>query len=237
MKVNRFEAAGFKCIEVAPENSTGRELPLVVVLHGRGDRGDSFIDVPALINPTDYRFVFPTAGLPLPGAYFEWFRFDSLNIGPKATLARVGVTKLLDELRGRFNTTAGRTALAGFSQGGMMTLDVGLRYPQKLAGLVALSSFLVADAPFSWANPGDAQAYYGRDPKLKSVLATAAAQKVPVFIGHGIYDPVVPVLAGRATRDLLQGAGLPVEYYEFQGGHEFSRDELAKVKAFLSRVL
>lgn len=239
MKQTRFEAAGLKCIEVAPEGAEGRDLPLMICMHGRGDWGESYVDIAPVLSSSEYRFVFPTAPLPLPGALFEWFRFDSPNVGPGAATARVIVMALIDELRQKYNLPASRIVLSGFSQGGMMTLEVGLRYPEKLAGLMCLSGFLVANAPFNWMNPPrSAASFYDQDKgDLKAVLAKVGPTGLPVLIAHGTYDPVVPLLAGRASRDMLQQAGLPVEYYEFQGAHEITMEELSTIRAFLSRVL
>src|SRR5215212_1819147 len=178
MQVTRFEAARLKCIEVCPEKAAGTELPLVILLHGRGDWGESYVDFAPAINSTAYRFVFPTAPLPLAGAMFEWFRFDSYNIGAAAAQARRQASQLLDELLHKYNTPAARTVLGGFSQGGIMALEVGLRYPERLAGLVELSGALVADANLNWMNPGDPQLYYNNDRgDLKSALAAAASLK------------------------------------------------------------
>lgn len=240
MKVTRFEAASLRCIEVAPANADGRDLPLVICMHGLGDRGDSYVDLAMALSTTDYRFVLPTAPLSYQGFGYAWFplEFGSANMGPGVAKAGTQVHQLLDELRQRYQTSAARTILGGFSQGGMMTLQVGLRYPEKLGGLLALSTLLVADATFNWLNPpASVNAYYSQDTKLQAVLAEAARHKTPVFMAHGVYDPVVPVVAGRATRDLLQKAGLFVEYYEFRGAHEITMDELGKIKAFLSRAL
>jgi phospholipase/carboxylesterase len=235
MKISRYEAAGLKCIEVAPVDAEGRDLPLIICMHGRGDWGESYVDIAPFISRDAYRFVFPTAGLTLGEGMFEWFELDQLNLGPGAAEARVQVTALVNELRERYQTPADRVALGGFSQGGMMTLEVGLRYTEKLAGLFPLSCFLVADSPFNWANP-DPRAYYAN---AKGDLSTvlAAARPVPIFQAHGIYDPVIPVMAGRATHALLEKAGLAVEYHEFAGMHEISLDELEKLKKFLTRCL
>ncbi len=238
MITSRYEIAGLKCLEVSPDDTTKTELPLVVVLHGRGDWGESYEDIAPAISTTGYRFVFPTAPLPLPGALFEWFRLEQPNLSKVAAGARTQLTRLLDELRQRYNTPAARTVLGGFSQGGMMTLEVGLRYPEKLAGLIALSSFLVADSQFDWMRPLDPTRYYGRDAALQEVMRAAAKLGAgPVFIGHGTFDPVVPLVAGQATRDYLTQNGLKVEYFEFQGGHEINLAELNKIKTFLAGVL
>jgi phospholipase/carboxylesterase len=237
MIINRFEAASLKCIEVAPDNAEGRDLPLFICLHGRGDWGESYIDLAGAISQSDYRYILPTGPLALEDALFEWFRLESGDITPGARAARATVTNLVTELLARFHTPPGRTVLGGFSQGGMMTFEAGLRYPENLAGLVVLSGMLLADRPFSFLNPPAPAVYFGQVlESLKDVLAEVARRQTPVFIGHGAYDPVVPVAAGRSAAQLLKQAGVPVEYYEFPGQHEITIDELQKVKAFLQRV-
>ena len=239
MQTTRFEVAGFKCVEVSPAGSAGRDLPLVIVLHGRGDWGESFTDLPPILNATDYRYVFPTARLPLPGAMFEWFRFDQSNFASASGGARSEVSSLIQALTARYKTPAARTVLGGFSQGGMMTLEVGLRYPQKLAGLMSLSSLLVADARLNLeGGRPDAATYYAQDAALLPMLAEAVRLgQGPVLVAHGTHDPVVPVQAGRGTRDILQQNGIEVEYYEFEGGHQLTPDELDQIRTFLNRVL
>ncbi len=236
MKTNRFEAAGLKCIEVVPGDAAGRELPLFIGLHGRGDRAESYIDLAPAVSDSKYRFIFPNAPLTVPGAYYEWFRLDTLDLTQGVKEARAMVSKLVTVLREKFQTPANRTVLGGFSQGGMATFEVGLRYPEKLAGLAVLSGILLADAPFTnLRRPAD---YYNQDRgDLTAVLAETAARQTPIFIAHGINDPVIPVIAGRAANQLLKEAGADVEYYEFPGGHEISLAELQQVKAFLQRVI
>jgi phospholipase/carboxylesterase len=237
MIINRFEAAGLNCIEVAPGDAPGRDLPLFICLHGRGDWGESYLNLVPAISQSDYRYVFPTAPLALAEALFEWFRLDSGDISRGARSARATVTTLVNELRERFQTPAHRVVLGGFSQGGMMAFEVGLRYPENLAGLVVLSGMLLTEAPFSFMNPPSPAVYYAQvKADLKEILAEIARRQTPVFIGHGAYDPVVPVTAGRSAAQLLKQAGVPVEYYEFPGQHEISPEELQKVKTFLQRV-
>lgn len=234
MKTSRYELAGLKCVEVAPD-SPDANTPLVICMHGRGDQGESYRDVAPVVSQ-NYRFVFPTAPLTLQGAMFEWFRFNTLNIATNAAAARPLITKLIDELKSRYNVSAKNVALGGFSQGGMMAFEAGLRYPETLGGIFALSTFIVADANFNWANPKDTT-YYSRDTgSLVGVLDEFSRHQTPVFVAHGTYDEVISVFAGKSTHDLLQKAGVQTEYYEFNGGHEFSPDELKKLKGFLGRI-
>ncbi|NWJ96322.1 MAG: hypothetical protein HXX20_11100 [Chloroflexi bacterium] len=241
MQINRFEAAGLNCIEVAPDE-VNPDLPLLIGLHGRGDWGESYVDLAELISETDYRFIFPNAPLPLPGAFFEWFRFESANLGKEAATTRQTIFQLLEELMARYTTPASRTFLFGFSQGGMMTLEAGLRYRdrdnQRLAGLAVLSGMLLADAPFQASRQTSLASYYASDKgDLKAVLAAAAADQIPLFAAHGIYDPVIPVGAGRSTREVLQQAGLVVEYYEFQGEHQIILPEIQFLRQFIIKSL
>lgn len=236
MKAKWFEAAGLKCIEVAPDDAEGRDLPLFIGMHGRGDRAESYVDLAPAISESEYRFVFPNAPLPVPGAYFEWFRIDNPNRALASKEARALVTNLVAELCGKFQTPASRTVLGGFSQGGMLTFEVGLRYPEKLAGLVVLSGMLLADVPLT-LQPVRFNDYYGQDGgDLKAVLSETAARQTPIFVAHGTYDAVIPVAAGRAAHDLLKEAGANVEYYEFSGQHEITLDELVQLQAFLKRA-
>ena len=239
MKTIRFEAAGFKCLEVSPSGAENRALPLVIFMHGRGDWGESYVDIPPAISATDYRYVFPTASLPIPGALFEWFRLDGEdNLKPGAATAGKAVSQLLDELQQRYQTPPEQIVLGGFSQGGMMTLEVGLQYPQKLAGLFLLSSFLIADADYDWQGPAEPEKYYGQDSSLEDLITTAHERgQGPIFLAHGSHDAVIPIEAGKATRDILRENGLEVDYYEFEGGHELQLAELQELSTFLAKVL
>lgn len=104
-----------------------------------------------------------------------------------------------------------RTVLAGFSQGGAMTLDVGLNLP--LAGLVALSGYL---------HPLD---------------QTLSPHTPPVLIIHGLQDQVVPLSAAQAARGTLTKAGARVEYHEFDMGHEIQPPVLPLLHNFIQRAV
>lgn len=108
--------------------------------------------------------------------------------------------------------------LMGFSQGCAMALFTGLRHPQRLAGLVALSGYLPMVAATA-----------------KEV--SAASKDLPVFMAHGRQDDVVTMDRALAARDTLSALGLPHEWHEYGMGHEVSIEEIRDINAWLLRVL
>jgi phospholipase/carboxylesterase len=111
-----------------------------------------------------------------------------------------------------------RIVLAGFSQGGAITLQVGLRQAEPLAALVVLSSYL----------PLAAQAVAERH---------AGSAGVPIFMAHGTQDPVVPLARGTSARDQLQQLGYAVQWHEYPMQHSVCAEEVQAMAAFLRRVL
>jgi phospholipase/carboxylesterase len=111
-----------------------------------------------------------------------------------------------------------RIALAGFSQGGAMALYSGTRYPEKLAGIMGLSCYML----------------------LESHLAaerTTANQTTPIFLGHGTEDPVVSPTLGEHTRQLLEAAGYAVEWHAYRMPHSVCPQEVVDIAAWLRRVV
>jgi phospholipase/carboxylesterase len=113
---------------------------------------------------------------------------------------------------------ASRILIAGFSQGGAMALFSGLRFAERLGGVVALSSFL----PLSDRLPAE---------------AAPANAALPVFLAHGRFDPIVPHAFGEATRDKLRALGCAVEWHSYPMPHSLCADEVADLRRFLLAVL
>jgi phospholipase/carboxylesterase len=111
-----------------------------------------------------------------------------------------------------------RIVLAGFSQGGAIALQTGLRQPAPLAGLLALSTYLPLAATVAQER-------------------SAANAPTPVFMAHGTSDPVVPMARGAASRDALQAMGYSVEWHEYAMPHSVCEDEIRDIARFLKRVL
>jgi phospholipase/carboxylesterase len=118
----------------------------------------------------------------------------------------------LESLASTTGVPLSRTVLCGFSQGGAMTLDVGLKLP--LAGLVVMSGYLHPD-----------------------LLTTSAGDFSPTLIMHGRYDEVVPLAASVKARELTQSLGIKVDYHQFDMGHEVSREMLNVLHDFVKNLL
>ncbi|HLH26313.1 MAG TPA: PHB depolymerase family esterase [Chloroflexota bacterium] len=217
MQASMGQAGGLSYIEIAPPGAPG-DLPLVVTLHGRGASADDLAPLAPEIDTTHYRYVFPNGRLPVDLG--GWFGFAWYNVGNQAAdlpASRAAVEALLGELWARSGLGPARTVLLGFSQGAVLTLDVGLRSAERFAGLVAMSGYLFEDAA------------------LPAALARARDQRV--LIVHGVADPVLPIDRGRAARQALEAAGLRPEYHEFPMGHEVTAASLAVVRDFVHAVL
>ena len=190
-------------------------LPLVIILHGRGA---DMNDLAALAPPLDggYRFLFPNAPKafePMPGYSFGWTWFDGWppERGSIAESRRL-LLDFLDAAIDLYPPPAGKVVLGGFSQGALMALDCGFRTTQPLAGIVVMSGALFEDElpPF---------------------------KPLPVLIAHGAGDDVIPVLAARRTRHVLEEHGLSPEYHEFPMAHNVDPEEVEVVREFLAKCL
>jgi phospholipase/carboxylesterase len=219
MDLRRGEAGGLGYIELAPEGAAP-DLPLLVGMHGRGAAAEDLGGLCAYLDDQHYRYVLFYAPMVLlmgDGIRYAWFNREALD----ETLppARERVLAALPELWGRYDAGPARTVLFGFSQGGMMTLDVGLRLEERLAGLVCMSGRLM---------PSD---------DLGPLLARARDRDQSILLVHGTYDSVVDIEGARAGRIALEKAGLHPEYLEFPMDHQVTPESLAAVRAYIQRVL
>lgn len=195
---------------------TGRgddeEMPLVVVMHGRGADANDLADLAPMIDG-GYRFVFPNAPKPfepMPGYSFGWSWFDGWPPeGGTIEQSREKLLALIDELVARYPTPSGKLVIAGFSQGGMMALDAGFRTAQPVAGIVVMSGAI----------------YEAGMPQLRGDL--------PVLIVHGTDDDMIPVSAARRTRFILEEHGVRPEYHEFPMGHHVTEESMRVVGEFV----
>jgi len=191
------------------------DMPLVLLMHGRGADANDLADIAPMIDG-GYRFVFPNAAKafePMPGYSFGFSWFDGWPPeGDSIVQSRTKLLALIDELVARYPTPEGKIVVAGFSQGGMMAIDVGFRTKQKVAGVVVMSGAI----------------YEADKPPLR---------KMPLLIIHGTQDDMIPVLAARRTRHVLEEHGVSPEYHELAMGHHVTPESMEVVRAFLVRVL
>ncbi|GGB97769.1 alpha/beta hydrolase [Pseudoduganella buxea] len=202
----------------------------VIWLHGLGADGNDFVPVVDeldLAGLPGIRFVFPHANtmpVSINGGYVmrSWYDIVHTDLGRQEDekglrAAQLQVEALIAREKAR-GIPASRIVLAGFSQGCAMTLQTGLRHPEKLAGMMCLSGYL---------------------PLADKVAAerTEASKQTPIFLVHGRMDPVIPVQRAIASRDALLALGYQVEWHEYPMQHSLCQEEVVHIGAWLKKVL
>ncbi|MBE9224989.1 dienelactone hydrolase family protein [Phormidium sp. LEGE 05292] len=184
---------------------------VIVALHGWGANAEDLADLAPFLNLPDYQFLFPNAPFPHPYSSVgrAWYDFQR-NEGIQES--RQLLTDWLSALESETGVPLSRTILSGFSQGGAMTLDVGLKLP--LAGLVSLSGYL--------------------HPITQGIKPDAFP---PTLIVHGTKDSIVPITAGQNARDTLTNLGVAVQYQEFNMAHEVIPAVLNLMRSFVLQVM
>lgn len=203
-----------------PEQTGEEKSPLLLLLHGIGaDENDLFGLAPYL----DGRFFVASARAPfrLPWGGFAWFELGiqgteiSVNV-KQAEESRQMILELVDQIVAE--NDLGRVYLCGFSQGAFMSLSAALRSPEKFAGVVAMSGRAIPEM-------------------LPAKDSYDSLKDFPILVTHGLYDPVLPIDNGRATRDLLSGLPVRLEYKEYPMAHEISEASLTDVTDWLQTEL
>ncbi|MCU0788570.1 MAG: serine esterase [Verrucomicrobia bacterium] len=199
--------------EFIPARDPGSKR-LWVMLHGLGDSIDGYRWMPEAMDLPWMNYALVNAPDEYYGGY-SWFDFAG-DMTPGVLRSRKLLFALLDELRSRGHPTE-KTILGGFSQGCLMAVDVGLRYPQAPAGIVGISGWVY--------EPGQLLEEMTADARQRAVLMT-----------HGTLDPMIPFAAVRAEVRKLIAAGLPVEWHEFQKAHTIAgEEELDVIRGFVER--
>lgn len=213
----------------AVEIETGsRPDASVIWLHGLGADGHDFEPiVPQLdVDETSIRFVFPhapvrpvtlNAGFQM-RAWYDIVGIDRTSPqdldGIRQSQAYVAALIRRENQRG---VDTSRIVLAGFSQGGAVALYAGLRYPERLAGIMGLSTYLPHAADTA-------------SERSEINLTT------PVFLAHGTLDDVVAPSLGADSRDLMQELGYEIEWHTYAAGHTVTMEEVAHVRRWLCDV-
>jgi phospholipase/carboxylesterase len=209
---------------------TGRDPAASVIwLHGLGADGRDFVpivgelDLPA----APIRFVFPHApvqpvtinnGMRM-RAWYDIVADDlARREDERGVRASQGLVEALVARERERGIRPERIVLAGFSQGGAIALQTGLRHAERLAGIMALSTYVpIAAALEAERNPANAD--------------------VPIFMAHGTQDPIIPLAHARRSRELLERLGYPVEWHEYVMPHSVSPHEIQDIGTWLHRAL
>lgn len=200
----------------------------VIWLHGLGADGHDFAPVARQLDLScAVRFVFPHAPyrpVTINGGMRMRAWFDLLSLERDGPVDEAGVRASAGQVSDLIERELARglrsdqVVLAGFSQGGAIALHTALRYSQPLAGVLALSTYLpLPETLASERNPANAS--------------------VPIWLGHGTYDPVIGIPLALASKDQLVAAGCRVEWHTYAMAHAVSDEELSDIGAWFRRVI
>ena len=185
---------------------------LMVMLHGLGDSLAGFRWLPEALDMASMNYLLVNA----PDSYyggFAWYDFAG-DASAGVLRSRKLLFELLDAQRAAGYPTE-QTVLAGFSQGCLMTIEVGLRYPHRFAGLVGISGYV-----------------HEPEESLRDISPVARQQRF--LVTHGFQDPIIPFLAVRKQIQDLKAAGLDISWHEFVKAHNIAGEaEVSLIRNFI----
>lgn len=222
-----MEDTPLECIQINP---TAPPSHVVIWLHGLGADGHDFEAlVPELKIPDTLpiRYIFPHApmrpitinmGMVMRG----WYDIREMDLSRDVDYPgiKVSAAQLASLINNEIEAgmPSNRIVLAGFSQGGVITLHTGLRYGTPLAGILALSTYC---------------------PTLASLgqEESAANQRIPLMMAHGRNDPLIPIALAETARDGLLDRDYVVQWHDYPIGHEVCMEEIQQVRKWMLKVM
>ncbi len=199
----------------------------VIWLHGLGADGNDFVPVVEMLNLPNIRFILPHAPyrkVTINNGYEmrAWYDLFGLTIGCREDENGIRESQayieslIVQEIKR--GIACNKIALAGFSQGGALSLHTALRHEKALAGIMALSTYL---------------------PLKPSLNAEKSPlnQNTPIFIAHGTYDEVISLATCRVSYDVLQAQQYQIEWHEYPMAHSVCMEEIDDIRTFLLNVL
>ncbi|MEO6118689.1 MAG: alpha/beta fold hydrolase [Methylotenera sp.] len=213
-------------LEIVTSNSSKINAS-VIWLHGLGADGYDFESIVHELKLPNVRFILPHApemAITRNSGYIMPAWYDVYGLTPISKEDESGIRasqnyiNTLIQLEIDKGIPAEQIVLAGFSQGGALALHTALRYPKKLAGVLALSCYL----------------------PLKSTLvaeANSANAKLPIFMAHGIFDEVITIESAKVSLATLQSSQYLVNWHEYNMAHSLCAQEISDIRDFLQRVL
>lgn len=205
----------------------------VIWLHGLGADGHDFEPIVPELNlavHADIRFIFPHApvrpvtingGVPM-RAWYDVISLDKSGPQDEAGIrgSAASLLQLIERERER-GVDASRIVLAGFSQGGAIAMHTAMRVPQRLAGLMALSTWMPLASTIG-----------------EEVVDNSESQprELPVLMAHGTFDPLLPLAAGQHAREIMQDAGFKVQWREYPMAHAVCAEEISEIRKWLVNI-
>ena len=195
--------------------------PLVIFLHGYGSNEEDLFGIKDEL-PAQYNYLSVRAPIVLEEGSYQWFRKKGEGAyngeTDDLTTSRKVLLDFVAQAAKKYHTQPSKVFLVGFSQGAIMTYEAGLRHPEAVGGIAALSGRIL--------------------PVLKSELKPdAKRQPLAIFIGHGTEDKRLPFNDGTEANSLLQSLSLKPEFHAYEGvGHSISAAEMQDLNAWLQRL-
>ncbi|WP_242198486.1 MULTISPECIES: alpha/beta fold hydrolase [unclassified Pseudomonas] len=203
--------------------SDARNQPLVIFLHGFGSNEEDLFGIKDAL-PSTWTYLSARAPMPVDPQGYRWFTKtpgDGDYNGETADLQRSAalIEDFVGKATAKYHTQSDRVFLVGFSQGAIMSYEVGLRKPALVRGIAALSGSVL--------------------PVLKAELKPSESLgKLAIFIGHGTLDQALPYASATRANEVLVGLGLTPEFHGYPGmPHTVSETEVQDLKAWLEKSL
>ena len=203
--------------------SDARNQPLVIFLHGFGSNEEDLFGIKDAL-PSTWTYLSARAPMPVDPQGYRWFTKtpgDGDYNGETADLQRSAalIEDFVGKATAKYHTHSDRVFLVGFSQGAIMSYEVGLRKPALVRGIAALSGSVL--------------------PVLKAELKPSESLgKLAIFIGHGTLDQALPYTSATQANEVLVGLGLTPEFHGYPGmPHTVSETEVQDLKAWLAKSL
>ena len=203
----------------SPKVQSVGKPPALILLHGRGaDESDLL----GLAEYLDNRLFCISARAPFAfhgGSGYTWY--DVLEVGkpePKMfSQSYRSLVQFCEDVKNGYGLDPSKIFLMGFSMGTMMAYSIALTLPHTVAGVIANSGYIPegTDLAFQWE-------------KLHGIS---------FFVGHGVYDPVIPVAFGKRAKELLEQAGVEISYHEYDMGHQINEESLYDISRWLKSKL
>lgn len=208
-------------------NTSETTSACVIWLHGLGVDGHDFAPVVEMLNLPHIRFILPHAPhkkITMNNGYEMRAWYDLFGLDANTPQDATGIEQTRQEIHqlityaNQLGIPTQRVALAGFSQGGAIALYTALRYPEPLAGVLALSTYLPLKQSLQYEK-------------------AAANQSIPIFMAHGIMDEVIRLETSLQSRKTLEENGFKVDWHEYAMPHSVNLEEIEDIRLFLNHIL